>query len=226
MPVPRQRPLLGTAIATVLFPGMAIISHAQPPPSVEAATENLHSIDSSPVLQRWRESPPNILETIRNRPALPPRLRVGVASNREWSVAVEDLTLSDRLILRGHYRAAFDDQADREYSAGLGYYLFPRGSYFNVAPHLGFRHLDLGDRVNDGVDVGLIGTLTLSPGTADLAIAYSLLNPFAGDEATIGSVTAAYHLTSRLRLASQVNWRHTINKNDIAVGLFVEIKLF
>ena len=222
----RQHTVWGMAIASLLFQGTAIAAHAGAIPSVEVTAGDLDSIESSPVLQQWRESPPDILKEIRNRPALPPRLRVGVVSNREWLFAIEDLTLYDRLILRGHYRSAFGDQSDREYGADLGYYLFPRGSYVNVSPQLGFRHLDLGDRINDGVNVGLIGTIALAPGGADLAIAYSFLDPFASDEATLGSVTAAYQLTRTVRLASQVNWRHTIAQDDVAIGLFLEVKLF
>ncbi len=221
----RQCTIVGVAIAVLAGQSVACSAQAQPEPA-EAATHHSEAFENSPLLQRWQENPPNILDEIRNTPALPPRLRVGVASNREWSVGVEDLTLYDRLILRGHYRAAFDEQSDEEYGADLAYYLLPRGSYFNIAPQVGFRHLDLGDRINDGVNVGLLGTIALAPGAADLAISYSLLDPFASDEATLGSVTAAYHLTRRLRVASQVNWRHTIAKDDIAVGMFMELKLF
>ena len=216
----------GMAIASILILLATCPVVAQPNSPAEDASLEDNFLDRSPVWQRWHHDPPNVLDEIRNTPALPPRVRLGLASNREWLVGVEDVTLYDRAIIRGHYRAAFDEQADEDYGADLGYYLLPRGSYFNVSPLLGFRHLDLGDRVNDGVNVGLLGTLALAPGTADLAISYSLLDPFAGDEATLGSATAAYHLTRRLRLASQVNWRHSAGADDIAVGVFLEVKLF
>ncbi|MEM9569059.1 MAG: hypothetical protein AAF974_12210 [Cyanobacteria bacterium P01_E01_bin.34] len=201
----------------------------QPPPSAPLLEHTIPTedvLDDSPVWERWRDDLPNVLDDIRNTPALPPRVRLGLASNREWQVGAEDITLYDRAFMRGHYRAAFDEQSDEEYGVDVGYYLFPRGNHFNVSPLLGFRHLDLGDRINDGVNVGLVGTIALAPGTADLAVSYSLLDPFAEDEATLGSVTAAYHLTRRLRLASQVNWRHSVGADDIAVGVFFEFKLF
>ena len=227
-------------IATAAVFAQSTVAQANPPSEEAGGTDTTNHVDTaqdsafpdssvleqSPVWQRWQNDPPNVLDEIRNTPALPPRVRLGIASNREWLVGVEDITVYDRLVLRGHYRAAFDDQSDEEYGADLGYYLFPRGSYINVSPLLGFRHLDLGDSVNDGVNVGILGTVALAPGAADLAVSYSLLDPFAGDEATLGSVTAAYHLTRRLRLASQVNWRHSVGSNDIAVGVFLEVKLF
>ncbi|MEL7084823.1 MAG: hypothetical protein AAGM36_10045 [Cyanobacteria bacterium J06597_1] len=216
-PVTAQPSLPSEAIAQATPPSDITPDHTRPTDEI---------LDDSPVWQQWQDDPPNILDEIRNTPALPPRVRLGVASNREWQVGVEDLTLYDRAFVRGHYRAAFDEQSDEDYGVDLGYYLFPRGSYFNVSPLMGFRHLDLGDRINDGINVGLLGTIALAPGAADLAVSYSLLDPFAGDEATLGSVTAAYHLTRKLRLASQVNWRHSVGADDIAVGVFLEVKLF
>ena len=186
---------------------------------VGLATED---IENSPVLRRWLEEPPDILGEIRNDPAVPMRVRVGLASNREWTVGVEDITLYDRVTLSGDYRRAFDEQSDEEYGAALRYYVLPRGSYFNVAPQLGFRHLELNDGLTEGLLAGVVGTIALAPGAADLVVGYGLVEPFSGDEATVGSVTAAYHVTESLRLAGQVNWRHTVFKDDISVGVMLE----
>ncbi len=206
---------------------------AEPVTDIPAQLEDVESangldaelVDSSPVLQRWLEETPNLLDEIRNTPAVPFRLRGGLASNREWTAGAEDIPLYDRLTLSGDYRAAFDEQSDIEFGASLRYYLLRRGSYFNIAPQLGFRHLDLADNLTEGVLVGLVGTIALAPGTADLVVTYGLLDPLASDEATLGSVTTAYHLSPELRIAGQVNWRNTINQNDIAVGVLLELAL-
>ena len=202
---------------------------AQPADSDPAASDSISEVgleaedlDNSRVLQRWLDSPPDILDEIRNKPAVPLRLRGGLASNREWTVGVEDITLYDRITLSGFYRRAFDEQSDEDYGGDLRYYVLPRGSYFNIAPQLGFRHLDLADGLTEGLWAGLVGTISLAPGAADLTVAYGFVEPISSDEATVGSVTAAYHVTRELRLAGQVNWRHTIFQNDIAVGVLLE----
>ncbi|MGK7910136.1 MAG: hypothetical protein AB4050_01435, partial [Synechococcus sp.] len=73
------------------------------------------SLDQSPVWQRWQDNPPNVLDEIRNNPALPPRVRLGVASTREWLVGIAAITVSDRAVVTGHYRAAFDAQSAEDY---------------------------------------------------------------------------------------------------------------
>ena len=180
-------------------------------------------IESSPVLQRWLEAPPDILDEIRNRPAVPFRLRAGLASNREWTAGAEDIPIWHRLTLSGDYRAAFDDQRDIEFGSSVRYYLRRRGAYFNIAPDLGFRRLDLADNVSEGLSVGLVGTISLAPRTADLVVTYRLLEPASAAEATLGSVVAAYHLSPEIRLAGQANWRNSNNQNDLAAGIFLEL---
>ncbi len=177
-------------------------------------------IEQSPVLQRWLVEPPDVLDLIRNTPAVPLRLRVGAASATSGSIGFEDLALGTRLTLSGDYRWQIDTTYD--YGLHLRYYLRPRGERFNLAPEIGFRDLNSPVGSSSGLAVGLGSTISLAPGAADLSLNYRLLNIASDRETTFASATAAYSLSRSFRLAAQYSWINAPWERDHRVGLLLE----
>ncbi|MEC4986499.1 MAG: hypothetical protein SAK42_20565, partial [Oscillatoria sp. PMC 1076.18] len=88
-------------------------------------------IENSPVLQRWLESVPNVLEDIQNDPSFRTRIRFGYSqfpSTDEaggFIVGVEDIFLGNsNLTISGDYQASFNGERE-SYGADLNYYLLP-----------------------------------------------------------------------------------------------------
>lgn len=164
-------------------------------------------IESSPVLQRWQDGTPDLLEEINRDPAFSSRLRLGYRRSGDEEdgivASIEDLWLTrSGLALSADYRGDFDG----DYSTGgeLRYYLLPLGRRVNIAPVVGYRALRGDDGAVDGPALGL--RLMLVPsrtGAADFAIAQTLVNP-GGEEASLFTVSAGYALTQKLRLGSDI----------------------
>lgn len=98
-------------------------------------------VEDSPVLRRWLQSPPNLLEEIRNTPVLPTRLQAGFESASEWRISLQDLRLGDRLTLSGDYRQSSENPEIRQYGSEVRYFLAPMGSRLNLAPPTGLSSL-------------------------------------------------------------------------------------
>ncbi|MEM6447923.1 MAG: hypothetical protein AAF704_15375 [Cyanobacteria bacterium P01_D01_bin.123] len=180
------------------------------------------AIENSPTLRRWLQSPPNVLDTIRNTPTVPTRVQIGLVDDRTWTVGIEDINLGDRVTLSGTYRRAWDGSDAVEYGAALRYYVAARGAYVNFGPQLGYRYLDRGRRSFDGVTYGLFGTVSLAPGAADLTWSYRLLEPQSASETTLVTVTTAYALSRSLRIAAQYNWWKSPAEKESSLGVLLE----
>ncbi|MEO0407569.1 MAG: hypothetical protein AAF289_09485 [Cyanobacteria bacterium P01_A01_bin.135] len=199
----------GTALLLALGAGPAIAE-----PEVDRSNEAAEALEldptileASPVLQRWLESTPDLLEDIHHDPAFLGRLRLGYRRSGDGEdgilASVEDVMLIRGLTLSADYRGDFE--GDR-YSTGgeLRYYLLPLGRRVNLAPVVGYRALRADDGTIDGPALGL--RLMLVPsrtGAADIAIAHTLVNP-GGEEASIFTLSAGYALTQELRLGSDI----------------------
>lgn len=187
-------------------------------------------LDESPVLQRWLEDTPDLLDDIRHDPAFRTRIRAGYAQIDDESgfqVGVEDIFLGDTgLTLNADYH--YVDGGDRQsWGVNLRYYTLPLGNRVNIAPVLGYRELDTADDVFDGVELGL--RLLLVPsrtGAADLSVTQSWINPGSDrQEASLTTFTAGYALTHDLRLSSDIQIQVGGDRQDTRFGLGLEFML-
>lgn len=112
---------------------------ADPRPTALSAVLDLgldsQIVEDSPVLRRWLQGPPNLLEEIRDTPVLPTRLQAGFESASEWRISLQDLRLGDRLTLSGDYRQSSENPEIRQYGSEVRYFLAPMGSRLNLAPN-------------------------------------------------------------------------------------------
>lgn len=205
------------------------------PSIVKAETENLSKpdippqiIQESPVLQKWLQETPNILEEIRNDPSFRTRLNIGLAifpSNDDITgivVAVEDIFIGRTgLTLSADYQTSFN--GDRtSLGTDLHYFLFPLGGYVNVAPLLGYRYVKSDDFDTDGINLGLRLMLALSrTGAADISFTQSFVSPGSNQEVGLFSIAVGYSITSDVRLST--GWKlqnSSQNKDDsFSVGM-------
>jgi hypothetical protein len=186
-------------------------------------------IESSPVLQRWQEEIPNILEQIRHEPSFPTRIRAGYSffpssgHRSGWSVGVEDLFIGKTgLTLSGDYYASFD--GNRE-ATGIEarYYVMPLGNYVNFAPTVGYRYIKTDDYNTDGIKVGARANFALSPlGGADLAISQNFISPGGEDEVGITNFSVSYALTQNLRLSTEIERQNSRGDQDSRLGIMLE----
>jgi len=205
----------------------------QPPATPNSAAEELELspeiLENSPVLQRWLEEVPNVLEDIRNDPSFRTRLRLGYSnfpSNDDASginVGVEDVFIGRTgLTVSGDYQASFN--GDRQtFGADLRYYVLPLGSYVNVAPLVGYRNIESNDYSTDGINVGARLMLALSrTGAADVSLTQSFVSPGSSDEVGITTLSFGYAVTQNLRLSTDIQKQNSREEKDSRVGIVLE----
>lgn len=202
-----------------------------PSPALESGTPlaiqlglDSEVVESSPVLQRWLSDPPDLLDEIRNTPAVPTRLQAGIDVSG-WSVGLSDLYLVERVSLSSSYRQSFDRPQDAAFGSNLRYFVAPVGSRFNLAPQVGFGRIDQFERFLSGPQYGAYLVMALDPGAADLTMSYSWLDPNRSTQegaATVGEITAAYALSQSTRLATRYTWRHSTITKDQDLSLILE----
>jgi hypothetical protein len=186
-------------------------------------------IENSPVLQRWRLRVPNVLEDITNEPSFPTRLRVGYSQFPSTgqaagvNVGVEDVFVAGtRLTVSGEYQAAFNGKR-QAYGADLRYYLRPLGSYVNVAPVVGYRHLETNRYSRDGVNLGARLLLVLSRGGgADISLTQSWVSPGTDEEVGLTTLSFSYAVTNNLRVSTDIQKQNAPQAKDSRVGVVLE----
>ncbi|MEC4991269.1 MAG: hypothetical protein SAJ37_21250 [Oscillatoria sp. PMC 1068.18] len=186
-------------------------------------------IENSPVLQRWLESVPNVLEDIQNDPSFRTRIRFGYSqfpSTDEaggFIVGVEDIFLGNsNLTISGDYQASFNGERE-SYGADLNYYLLPLGSYVNIAPVAGYRYIESENYSTDGVNLGAKLQLALSrTGAADIAFSQTFVSPGSRDEVGITSVSVGYAVTQNLRVSADIEKQNSREEKDSRVGIVLE----
>ncbi len=178
----------------------------------------------SPLLQRWLQNPPNLLEEIENSPSFATKARISISgkdNNLGFDLGLEDIFLSNtKLTLSAGYQQEFDGK-DQHYYSNLRYYVFPLGSYINFAPQLGYR------RVFDanGLDLGLQLVFALSPQSADLRLEQVFTAPGTPEEVSTTSLSTSYALQRQLFFHSGIQWRRSFTRSDSVVRLGLEWKL-
>ncbi|VEP17228.1 conserved hypothetical protein [Hyella patelloides LEGE 07179] len=196
------------------------------PRLAQAETDSLSDLDippqiikESPVLQKWLQETPNVLEEIRHDPSFRSRLNLGFSlfpSNEDLTgvkIAVEDIFLGRTgLTWSADYQTSFN--SDRvSTGTDLHYFIFPLGNYINVAPLVGYRYVQSNDFNTDGVNLGLRLMFSLSrTGSADISIAQSFISPQGDREVGLFSLSVGYSITSHLRLST--DWKLQNSQQD------------
>lgn len=185
-------------------------------------------IEGSPVLQRWLQEVPNVLEEIRNDPSFRTRVRVGyaqVTSSDDGSgvnVGVEDLFIGDTgLTVSGDYFAGSGGFSGG--GAQLRYYVLPLGGYFNLAPVVGYRHIEGESYSTSGVELGGRAMLVLSrTGGADLSLGYSVVGVGGDQTVGLGTLAVGYAVTPQFRLSTDIRRHDADGDNDTRFGIAIE----
>ncbi|GAB4213352.1 MAG: hypothetical protein OHK0012_09320 [Synechococcales cyanobacterium] len=200
----------------LLLGGLGIPAWADTEPSFGLDTQ---LVEQSPVLRRWLQGTPNVLEEILSTPARPTRVQVGFVTRQQWFVGIEDLYVSSRVSVSGD----FDDwQAVnlQQTSTTLRYYVSPLGSRLNLAPQVGYRWLSIPGEQIQGVEVGATAVAVLAPQAADISLDYRWLT--GADPATTLSLSTAYALSRDFRVATRYRWQNSTLTKDFQVGLTLE----
>ncbi|QDL10680.1 hypothetical protein DP113_24660 [Brasilonema octagenarum UFV-E1] len=185
-------------------------------------------IKNSPVLQRWRRQVPNVLEDIKNDPSFSTKIRVGssyFSSEKAFGVniGVEDLFIGrTSLTVSGEYQAVFNGQR-QVYGADLHYYLRPLGSYINITPVVGYRHLEIDSYSTDGVNLGAKLLLVLSRGGAgDISLTQSWVGLGTGEEVGLTTISVGYALTSSIRISTDIEQQNSKQNKETRLGIVFE----
>lgn len=204
-------------------------TEATPQPATNDLDLSPEIIKNSPVLQRWQQNIPNVLEAIRNDPSFRTRVRLGYSQFPStgqaagFNVGVEDVFIGRTgLTVSGDYQRSFNGNREA-FGADLHYYVLPLGSYVNVAPLVGYRNIQTGNYSTDGVNVGARLMLALSrTGAADLSLTQSFVSPGSSDEVGITSLSVGYALTHNLRLSTDIQKQNSRQRKDSRVGIVFE----
>ena len=222
-----------TASICIIIKTTPAFSQTQPAASPNNSTQDLdlspEVINNSPVLQRWRTNLPNILEEIKNDPSFKTRLRLGYSQFPSTgqaggvNVGVEDVFInSSGLTVSGDYQAAFNGKRTA-YGADLRYYVLPLGSYINIAPVVGYRHLETDRYSKDGVNIGGRLLLVLSRGgAADVSLTQSFVSPGSSEEVGLTTLSAGYAITRNLRLSTDIQKQNARENKASRVGIVFE----
>jgi hypothetical protein len=222
-----------TASIGIIIKTTPAFSQTQPVLSPNNSTQDLdlspEVIKNSPVLQRWRNKLPNVLEEIKSTPSFKTRLRLGYSQFPSTgqaggiNIGVEDVLInSSGLTVSGDYQAAFNGKRTA-YGADLRYYVLPLGSYINIAPVVGYRYLETDKYSTDGVNVGGQLLLVLSRGgAADVSLTQSCVSPGSSEEVGLTTLSAGYAITRNLRLSTDIQKQNARQSKDSRVGIVLE----
>lgn len=182
----------------------------------------------SPVLQRWRRQVPDLLSEIRRDPSFRTRLRAGYSqfldqSQAGFNLGVEDLFVGRTgLTVSGSYQGSFDGQ-QATYGGDLQYYVLPLGSRINIAPVLGYRHVDTGDQTTDGVNIGArVRFVPSRTAAADLTLTQSWVAPGSSGEVGISRLSLGYAVTPDIRLSTDLERQNAPSRKDTRAAIVVE----
>ena len=185
------------------------------------------TVEQSPVLQHWQESIPDVRRQIRTDPSFRTRLKVGYtafpSSNHTSGVAVgvQDWFVGDTaLTVNADYHRNFTDSREA-YGATLRYYVLPLGGYVNIAPQVGYRHFETSDYTADGLNYGFhVKVIPSRGGGADFS--YTQTWTTGSDAVRTTQLEFGQAITSKLRIATDIEWQFGPGETDSRVGIGVE----
>jgi hypothetical protein len=200
-------------------------------PSSRAADLDLDPdlIEESPVLERWLEEIPNVLSEIRRDPSFRTRIRLGYSqfpANEQaagFNVGVEDVFIGRTgLTVSADYQGTFNGEREA-YGGNLHYYILPLGSSINVAPLVGYRHIDTDRYTTDGVNLGVrLRVVPSRTGAADITLTQSWVAPGTDEEVGISTLSFGYAITPEIRLSTDLEKQNAAARKDSRVGIGVE----
>lgn len=238
--LPAPEPQLSSAPEPMPSPTPVALPSPVVTPLPDLATSldlNPQLLQSSPVLRRWLKGAPDMLTDIQQDPSFRTRLRFGYAHYPSTghasglSVGLRDIFLGQtRMTLNADYHTTIGEDAAPSSSrrriawgSDLHYYLRPLGSTVNIAPILGFQHLETARYTTEGLNVGL--KLLLVPsrtGAADLSLSQTWIAPGSSQETGLTTFSAGYALTPHLRLATDIQAQNAPQRKDSRVGILLE----
>jgi hypothetical protein len=198
-------------------------------PSAESLDLDPALVEDSPVLERWLEEVPNVLSEIRRDPSFRTRLRFGYSqfpANEQaagFNLGFEDAFIGNTgFTVSGDYQGTFNG-ARQAYGADLHYYVLPLGSAVNVAPIVGYRHIDTDRYATSGIRVG--ARLRIVPsrtGAADITLTQSWVAPGTDEEVGISTLSFGYAVTRELRISTDLEKQNAPARKDSRVGIALE----
>lgn len=208
---------------------LAAMADSSSPPTAADLDLDPALIEDSPLLQRWLEEIPNVQSEIRRDPSFRTRLRLGYSqfpANEQaagFNVGIEDVFLGRTgLTISGGYQRSFNGSLET-YGADLHYYVLPLGSSINLAPVVGYRHLETNGSETDGVNLG--ARLRLIPsrtGAADITLTQSWVAPGTDEETGISTLSFGYAVTDDLRIATDLEKQNAPTRKDSRVAIVLE----
>jgi hypothetical protein len=186
-------------------------------------------INGSPVLRKWLKEIPNVLNDIKTDPSFRTRVKVGYSqypsANQSggFHLAVDDIFFGrSGLSASANYNSASSGNRSG-YGVDAQYYLLPLGSYINITPLVGFRHLQTDKYSRDGLNLGV--KLMIVPargGGADLALSQSWVGFGSSTETGLTTLSVGYAITNQIRLSTDIQQQNARENYDSRVGVGIE----
>ncbi len=186
-------------------------------------------IENSPVLQRWLREVPDVLEDIQNDPSFKTRVRLGYSHFPSdqgaggWNAGVEDVFIGRTgFTVSGDYQASFNGERTAG-GVNVRYYALPLGSYVNIAPVVGYRHLETNAYSTSGIELGAKLMLALSRGgAADISLTQTWVKPGTGEDVGLTTFSVGYAVTQNLRISTDIQKQNAREDKDSRVGVVLE----
>lgn len=185
-------------------------------------------IEDSPVLKRWLNNIPNVLDDIHTDPSFRTRVGIGYVEfpstehDGGINIGVDDIFIGKTgLTISGDYHTSFG----RRDAGGINfqYYLLPLGNYINVAPMVGYRSIYTNNYSEDGFNIGGKLILPLSrTGASDISLSHSFISPGEENEVGVTTLSLGYAITKNIRLATKIEKQNSQIKKDSKIGIMVE----
>lgn len=187
-------------------------------------------IENSPVIQKWSDEVPDVLDDIRHDPSFKTRWRLGLnayPSNGDrlgLSLGVADLLLKPKFPLTIDIEGQTTFDGDRtQFATRANYYLLPLGNRLNVAPTLGYQIFSSEGYDREGLEIGGKIQLNLSrSGASTISLSQQFIQLGSDQELGITTVGVGYAFTENLRLATEIQKHNSTAAKESRVGIFME----
>lgn len=186
-------------------------------------------IDGSPVLRKWLNGIPDVMSDIKTDPSFRTRVKFGYSqypsTNQSggFHLAVDDIFFGrSGLSASANYSSASSGNRST-YGADAQYYLLPLGSYINITPLIGFRHLQTDKYSRDGLNIGVkLMIIPARGGGADLALSQSWVGFGSNTETGLTTLSVGYAITNQIRLSTDIQQQNARENYDSRVGVGLE----